>query len=73
MSFPIQMINKYHTLYCAFQEDCTCTGEGAKTVPDAVENLRRGIALGGLDTFNFVSRTVDNIKACCTIYGSQRT
>ena len=21
----IQMINKYHTLYCAFQEDCTCT------------------------------------------------
>ena len=25
--------------------------EGAQTVPDAVENLRKGIALGGLDTF----------------------
>ena len=36
--------------------------EGAKTVPDAVENLRKGIALGGLDTFNFVSGTVDNNK-----------
>ena len=31
--------------------------EGAKTVPDAVENLRKGIALGGLDTFNFASDT----------------
>ena len=29
--------------------------EGAKTVPDAVENLRKGIALGGLDTFNSAS------------------
>ena len=36
--------------------------EGAKTVPDAVENLRKGIALGGLDTFNFVSGTVDDSK-----------
>ena len=36
--------------------------EGAKTVPDAVENLRKGIALGGLDTFNFVSRTVADSK-----------
>ena len=26
----------------------------AQTVPDAVENLRRGIALGGLDTFSSV-------------------
>ena len=25
---------------------------GARTIPDAVENLRRGIALGGLDIFN---------------------
>ena len=25
---------------------------GAQTIPDAVENLRRGIALGGLDLFN---------------------
>ena len=31
--------------------------EGAQTVPDAVENLRKGIALGGLDTFNSVSKT----------------
>ena len=36
--------------------------EGAKTIPDAVENLRKGIALGGLDTFNFVSTTVDDRK-----------
>ena len=33
--------------------------EGAKRVPDAVENLRKGIALGGLDTFNFASEMVD--------------
>ena len=25
---------------------------GAQTIPDAVENLRKGIALGGLDMFN---------------------
>ena len=38
--------------------------EGAKTVPDAVENLRKGIALGGLDTFNSVSssKTTDDSK-----------
>ena len=36
--------------------------EGAKTISDAVENLRKGIALGGLDTFNFVSETVDDSK-----------
>ena len=30
--------------------------EGAQTVPDAVENLRKGIALGGLDTFGVVAR-----------------
>ena len=36
--------------------------EGAKTVPDAVENLRKGIALGGLDTFNSASKTLDDSK-----------
>ena len=38
--------------------------EGAKTVPDAFENLRKGIALGGLDTFNSVStsKTTDDSK-----------
>ena len=38
--------------------------EGAKTVPDAVENFRKGIALGGLDTFNSasVSKTTDDSK-----------
>ena len=36
--------------------------EGAKTVPDAVENLRKGIALGGLDTFNSTSKTLDDSK-----------
>ena len=36
--------------------------EGAKTVPDVVENLRKGIALGGLDTFNSAStsKTTDD-------------
>ena len=36
--------------------------EGAKTVPDAVENLGKGIALGGLDTFNSASKTLDDSK-----------
>ena len=36
--------------------------EGAKTVPDAVENLRKGIALGGIDTFNSTSKTLDDSK-----------
>ena len=34
--------------------------EGAQTIPDAVENLRKGIALGGLDTFNSSSRTAQD-------------
>ena len=34
--------------------------EGAQTIPDAVENLRKGIALGGLDTFNSISRTAQD-------------
>ena len=34
--------------------------EGAQTVPDAVENLRKGISLGGLDTFGAVSRPVQD-------------
>ena len=34
--------------------------EGAKTVPDAVENLRKGIALGGLDAFNSASKTYNS-------------
>ena len=37
--------------------------EGAKTIPDAVENLRKGIALGGLDTFNSVYTTLDDRKS----------
>ena len=38
--------------------------EAAKTVPDAVENLRKGIALGGLDTFisASTSKTTDDSK-----------
>ena len=32
--------------------------EGTQTVPDAVENLRKGIALGGLDTFSSIPRIV---------------
>ena len=34
--------------------------EGAKTVPDAMENLGKGIALGGLDTFNSISKTAQD-------------
>ena len=34
--------------------------EGTHTVPDAVENLRKGIALGGLDTFKAVARPVQD-------------
>ena len=34
--------------------------EGAQTVPDAVENLRKGIALGGLDTFSSITRPVQD-------------
>ena len=30
--------------------------EGAQTVPDTVENLRKGITLGGLDTFSSISK-----------------
>ena len=32
--------------------------KGAQTIPDAVENLRKCIALGGLDTFSSISRIV---------------
>ena len=49
-------------MYCAYLEDCTCTKKVQKTVPDAVENLRKGIALGGLDTFNSTSKTLDDSK-----------
>ena len=34
--------------------------KGAQTIPDAVENLRKGIALGGLDTFNLTHRTTQD-------------
>ena len=34
--------------------------EGAKTVPDAVENLRKGIALGGMETFGAVAKPVQD-------------
>ena len=34
--------------------------KGAQTVPDAVDNLRKGIALGGLDTFNSTHRTTED-------------
>ena len=34
--------------------------EGAQTVPDPGENLRKGIALGGLDTFGSLARPVQD-------------
>ena len=41
--------------------------KGVQTIPDAVENLRRGIALGGLDIFNGNSTIVqDDSKVTST-------
>ena len=57
------MNNKYHFVLC-IPRGLYLYLEVAKTVPDAVENLRKGIALGGLDTFNSASTS--------TIHGSQR-
>ena len=34
--------------------------EGARTVPDAVENLRKGIALGRMETFGAISKPVQD-------------
>ena len=34
--------------------------EGARTVPDAVDNLRKGIALGGMETFGAISKPVQD-------------
>ena len=34
--------------------------EGAQTVPDVVENLRKGIVLGGMETFSSIARPVQN-------------
>ena len=34
--------------------------EGARTVPDAVENLRKCIALGGMETFGAISKPVQD-------------
>ena len=34
--------------------------EGAQTIPDAVENFGKDIALGGLDTLNSITRTAQD-------------
>ena len=34
--------------------------EGARTVPDAVEKLRKGIALGGMETFGAITKPVQD-------------
>ena len=34
--------------------------EGARTIPDAVENLRKGIALGRMETFGAISKPVQD-------------
>ena len=34
--------------------------EGARTIPDAVENLRKAIALGGMETFGAISKPVQD-------------
>ena len=60
MDLVTQMNNRYHILCCAYQEALYLYLEGVQTVPDAVENLRKGIALGGLDTFGAVARPVQD-------------
>ena len=54
------MNNRYHTLCLCIPRGLYLYLEGAQTIPDAVENLRKGIALGGLDTFSSISRTVQD-------------
>ena len=47
--------------------------EGARTVPDVVENLRKGISLGGLETFSSIARPVqDDSKPTGTLHGNER-
>ena len=58
MNLVTQMNNRYFVL-------CIPRGlylylEGAQTIPNAVENLRKGITLEGLDTFNSISITVQD-------------
>ena len=74
MNLVTQMNNRYHTLCCVYQEVCTYTLEGARTVPDAVENLRKGIALGGMETFGAISKPVqdDSKKSNSTFHGDGR-
>ena len=57
MNLVTQMNNRYHTL-CCVPRDMYLYLEGARTVPDAVENLRKGIALGGMETFGALSKPV---------------
>ena len=57
MNLVTQMNNRYHTLCCVFQEVCIYTWKGARTIPDEVENLRKGIALGGMETFGAIFKT----------------
>ena len=60
MNLVTQMNSRYHTLCCVFQEVCTLYLEGARTIPDAVKNLRKGIALGGMETFGAISKPVQD-------------
>ena len=47
--------------------------EGARTVPDGVEKLRKGIALGGLETFGVMTKPVqDDSKPNSTFHGDER-
>ena len=57
MNLVTQMNKRYHTLCCVYQKDYLYLKD-AQTVPDAVENLRRGISLGGLDTFSSIPTIV---------------
>ena len=46
--------------------------EGAQTIPDAVENLRKGIVLGGLDTFSSIPIIVQYDSKPTTICHSMK-
>ena len=65
MNLVTQMNSRYHTVLC-IPRGLYLYLEGAQTVPDPVENLRKGIAL---DTLGAVARPVqDDSKPTVQLY-----
>ena len=59
MNLVTKINNRYHTVLC-IPRGMYLYLEGAQTVPHAVENLRKGIALGGMETFSLMARPVQD-------------